>query len=95
MSTKKPASEDAMNELHDTVARELKTILTEGEIVEVAGQYVRKRPSASMLNVIRAFLRDNNVRCAADHPSRPVGDLKRSMEEILGNLEDSDIPKFN
>jgi hypothetical protein len=56
------ASHTDMAELHGQLARELRNIIVGGEtVLDKEGVPVRLSPSAGMLNVVRQFLKDNNI----------------------------------
>lgn len=63
------ASERALSELHGALAREMEKALKTGvEVLDKnSGEVVRVRPPASYLNVIRQFLKDNNVDTTAEN----------------------------
>jgi len=90
-----PATQDEMDKLHNEFAKELGKRLKNGEKVTVAGETRTVAASAAVLNVIRGFLKDNNVLCAEGHPSRPVGQLSRDLEEFnKGVAEEDGAPQF-
>jgi hypothetical protein len=68
-----------LNELHSLLAKEFKSQLNNGlEVVTKEGQVVKVSCGASQLNVIRQFLRDNNVECNGSlNP-----DIKSLTEEL-------------
>jgi len=56
------ATSKLLAELHGTLAREMKKILEEGvTATNQDGEVVKLTPGASHMNVIRQFLKDNNV----------------------------------
>ena len=56
------ASKQLLSELHGALAREMKRILEEGvTVTDDDGKPVKLTPGASHMNVIRQFLKDNNV----------------------------------
>ena len=56
------ASKQLLSELHGALAKEMKRILEEGvTVTDDDGKPVKLTPGASHMNVIRQFLKDNNV----------------------------------
>lgn len=56
------ASKKLLSELHGRLAAEMKKLLEEGvTVVDDDGKPVKITPGASHMNVIRQFLKDNNV----------------------------------
>jgi hypothetical protein len=85
-----------MDSLHDEVAKKLREVIKEGEIVQKAGKNVVVPVSAAMLGVAVRFLKDNNITCEVGLPSRGTNALKDSMGELhLLESEEEDIPVFN
>lgn len=64
--SKGKASEEALSELHGALAKEFTTMLKEGSL------------QASTLNVIRQFLKDNEI-TAPQTPASPLGDLTNAL----------------
>lgn len=90
----KAASKEAMEVLHALLTDEFVKILKEGVKVKVTvkdddGNDVDSvetiTPSSAQLNVIRQFLKDNNIEAAMTNPA---------MKDIVDNLpfDDSDLP---
>ena len=96
MSSKKPAASRAeLGALHDEFAKKLKKYLAEGETIVQAGQTHQVSCSAAMLNVIRGFLKDNNVECVEGHPSAPVGTLTKQLKAIKPiTFDEDEAPRF-
>jgi hypothetical protein len=93
--TKGAAKKDEMGQLHDEVARKLRKVIKEGETEIKAGKEVKVPVSAAMLGVAIRFLKDNNITCEEGHASRPVGELRRSLELVNRKEdEDADLPNF-
>jgi hypothetical protein len=93
--TKGAAKKDEMGLLHDEVARKLRKVIKEGETEIKAGKEVKVPVSAAMLGVAIRFLKDNNITCEEGLASRPIGELRRSLELVnQQDEEDEDLPKF-
>lgn len=94
MST--PAEKKLMNALHDQFAKKLTKYLKEGETVVTAGVTHKVSCSAAMLNVIRGFLKDNNIECGSGIPSGPVTRIAEALEEFNTATHDEDeAPHFD
>lgn len=71
---------DDMKELHGQLAREMRNQLLSGPTVQNKdGQPVRVSPTPALLNVVRQFLRDNNVSCDGKNPNSDVADLVEDL----------------
>jgi len=92
--SKKSAFEAELNEIHAIFAKKLKGLIEKGEQTVIAGEVHTVSPSAATLNVIRTFLKDNNITCDKGLPSRPVGELAASMDKIIEETLPEDLPKF-
>ena len=93
--TKGAATNDAMGELHDALAKYLTDVIKNGETVEKRGEKKKVPASAAMLNVARGFLKDNSIECDPDYKSRPVGKLTEALAEYNKRQEEEeDLPKF-
>lgn len=82
----KAATKDEMQELHALLAAEFADILRNGvKAKDDEGNIVRLSPSPAQLNVIRQFLKDNDVHAAM---------TSRAMKNIVDNLpfSDEDLP---
>lgn len=90
--TKGAAKEPAMASLHDALATKLKGLIEGGETVMIAGKEKRVGVSAAVLAVARGFLKDNNIECDPDLPTRAVGELAESVKQELE--ADDEIPAF-
>ena len=66
---------DALSDLHAALATHLKTVLTNGEEVSEGGEKIVK---PATLNVIRQFLKDNEI-TAVPVQGSPLGDLTASL----------------
>ena len=67
-----PASE--LGELHGQLARTLRNIMVGGEVVkDKKGNPVALTPSPAILNVVRQFLKDNNIQTELDESG--LGDI--------------------
>lgn len=81
MSQTKRTTKDAA-EIFDGFVDTLKTIVTEGEILaDEDGKAVRKTPSPATLNVIRQFLRDQNISATPEHAG--LASLARASSTAL------------
>ena len=93
MSDKQTAApKTEMDALHDDLARKLRTLIEEGETGMRAGEPVKRPVSAAVLAVARGFLKDNHIECDKGLPTRPVGELAKSVQEL--NDDDDEIPEF-
>lgn len=90
--TKGATKPDAMANLHVAIAVKLKELIEDGSEITVAGKTRRVGVSAAVLNVVRGFLKDNNIVCDEHLPSRPVGELTDAVAKF--NEEDDDLPNF-
>lgn len=81
-----------LNLLHAALALALADRIANGEEVERAGKTHTIPVSASLLNVARQFLRDNDITCDGDNPSREVTDLKTAFDEI--DADEDGLPTF-
>ena len=92
----KAAEKQELNSLHAEFATKLKTYLTDGETVVAAGKTHQVSCSAAMMNVIRGFLKDNNVECDPGIVSAQVGTLSRALDEFHTAANDEDeAPHFD
>ena len=91
--TKGAAKEDSLGTLHDTLAKKLKALIDGGETQIIAGKEKKIGVSAAVLAVARGFLKDNNIQCDPDLPTRAVGELAKSVAATLE--DDEDIPDFS
>lgn len=56
------ASKDLMERIHEALATEIAKMLDEGVITkDDEGNIVKLSPTPAMINVIRQFLKDNNI----------------------------------
>jgi hypothetical protein len=96
MKETKAAKKDEMSQLHDEVARKLRKVIKDGETEIKAGKEVKVPVSAAMLGVAIRFLKDNNITCDEGVTTRPIGDLKRSLELVNqhDDEEEDKLPKF-
>jgi hypothetical protein len=69
------ATEDVLSDLHAELAKHLKDVLTNGEETGEQGEKIVK---PATLNVIRQFLKDNEI-TAVNTPRSPLGDLTGSL----------------
>jgi hypothetical protein len=61
-TTNQSTSEEDLQELHGQLGRTLRNIIVGGEVVvDKEGLPVALTPSPAMLNVVRQYLKDNNV----------------------------------
>jgi hypothetical protein len=89
------AKKDEMGLLHDEVAKKLRKVIKEGETEYKAGKKVKVPVSAAMLGVAIRFLKDNNITCDEGLASRPIGELRRSLELVTKHdEEEEDLPNF-
>ncbi|CAA2141616.1 hypothetical protein [Hyphomicrobium sp. ghe19] len=91
MSKSKPpskgkATEGALGSLHGELAKAFTDILKDGEGKDEAGKKIPAK--ASTLNVIRQFLKDNEI-TAALTPKSPLGDLTGALPTDF-EFEDDD-----
>ena len=84
---------NAMADLHVAIAKKLKYVIENGEEITVAGKTRKVGVSAAMLNVVRGFLKDNNITCDEHLPSRPVRELSAAVDKF--NEEDEGLPDFS
>lgn len=80
------ASKEAMQKLHALLAEEFTKILTVGVTTkDDEGNLVVLTPTSAQLNVIRQFLKDNDIQAAM---------TSKAMKEIVSNLpfDESDLP---
>lgn len=73
------ATEDLLEELHGSLAKAMKDRLAEGTA------------SASDLNVIRQFLKDNGIEGVAKAGS-PLGDLVNQLPDIPDDDDENVVP---
>lgn len=90
--TKGAATEDHLGGLHNTLAKKLNDLITGQHTEIVGGKERRIACPAAILAVARGFLKDNNIMCDPDLPTRAVGELAKSVAE---SLEEEDIPDFS
>jgi hypothetical protein len=89
IGTKHAAKSTEMGKLHDQLAKELAELIKNGETIIVAGKPRKIKASAAILNVARAFLKDNNVLCDDGHEAtEPILDLAEEMKTL--NEEEAD-----
>lgn len=90
------ATKPQLNALHEEFAKKLRTHLEEGETVVVSGKTHQVSCSAAMLNVIRGFLKDNNIACDPNLVTGPVTSLAESLEAFNNATNDEDeAPHFD
>lgn len=71
-----------MGVLHGLLARELKSQITDGTVIlDKEGNAVKISCPASILNVARQFLRDNNIECMGTNNE----DIKNLVDELPFN----------
>ena len=69
------ATEGDMKELHGELSRQLRNMLISGQVVmDDKGMPVVLSPTPAVLNVVRQFLKDNNVTCKPTK-TNDLGDL--------------------
>jgi hypothetical protein len=89
VGTKGAAKSKEMGALHDQLAKELRDLIKNGEEVTVRGKTKKVKASAAILNVARAFLKDNNVLCDDGmDPTQPMVDLATELKEFNKEEED-------
>jgi hypothetical protein len=94
LGTKGAAKTPAMAKLHDQLAKELSKIIKDGETVVVAGKTHKVKASAAILNVARAFLKDNDVTVDDGvRPTEPVLDLAEELANVNADADDG-APQF-
>ena len=81
---KKPATTEAMGELHEELARLLKEKLEK--------MHGAKEENASFLNVVRQFLKDNGIQALPGNKRGALSELERELEEIENPKEEEDLP---
>jgi hypothetical protein len=82
----KAATKEAMQALHALLAEEFTKVLREGVTTrDEEGNLVRLTPTPAQLNVIRQFLKDNDIQAAM---------TSKHMKGIVENLpfSDDDLP---
>lgn len=52
---------DKLQDIYDLLVNEMEKMLTDGKTVVAGDELVKVSPDAATLNVIRQFLKDNNV----------------------------------
>ena len=80
------ATKEAMQKLHALLASEFTKVLTEGVTArDEEGNIVKLTPTQAQLNVIRQFLKDNDIQAAM---------TSKAMKSIVDNLPfgDDDLP---
>jgi hypothetical protein len=80
------ASKEAMQKLHALLAEEFTKILREGvRAKDEEGNLVILTPTPAQLNVVRQFLKDNDIQAAM---------TSKAMKSIVDSLpfDDSDLP---
>lgn len=84
MTHQKPKIRNTLESLHEVFASELKDGLVHGmRAVDKEGNEVRQPANPAYLNVIRQFLKDNNIQATASNGN--------SLEAILLSLQGSSI----
>ena len=78
------------NKLHEKLCDVLIEVMDQGEIVEVDGVPVKRRPSPAMLNVVRQFLKDNDITGIPVEGS-PLGELTAETRKALPFQESGDV----
>lgn len=82
----KAATKETMQELHALLAKEFVSILTDGvKTVTEEGEVVFISPTPAQLNVIRQFLKDNDIQAAMTNK-----DMKKIVESLP--FDESDLP---
>lgn len=78
----KSASKDSLNDVHAKLAEVMRGML-EGVPMkdEKTGEIVMAPPSPAALNVIRQFLKDNDI-TALTVPGSPLGELKQAVGKL-------------
>lgn len=82
----KAATKESMEELHSLLAAEFIKILRDGvKVKNEEGDIEVLTPSSAQLNVIRQFLKDNDIQAALTNPA---------MQGIVDSLpfDESDLP---
>ena len=90
--TKGATKPDEMAQLHTAIAKKLRDLIEDGSETTVGGKTRKVPVSAAVLNVVRGFLKDNNIVCDENLPTRAVGELSDSIDKF--NEEDDGLPHF-
>lgn len=79
------ASKEMMQALHKLLAEEFTKMLVEGVPTVVEGEVIKLPPSSAQLNVIRQFLKDNDIQAMM---------TSVHMKGIVDNLpfDENDLP---
>jgi hypothetical protein len=88
-----PAKTKEVGALHEEFAKELRKRLKEGEEQTFAGETRVVPVSAAFLNVVRGFLKDNNIECTEGRTTEEVKSVAEALEEF--NEADDGAPTFN
>jgi hypothetical protein len=89
------ATRTEMGSLHDELAKRLTDVIKNGEEVTRGEDTFKVPASAAMLNVARGFLKDNNVECDENLPTRQIGELSNAVNAALTKMEEDDeLPEF-
>lgn len=84
-------STNNLNELHTLLCEELTDAVKNGqEIVTKDGIKIRTKASPALLNVIRQFLKDNNVEGAAEIKDSPLAGLLKNLP-AYGDEDDAHL----
>lgn len=75
---------EKLQDIYDLLVNEMEKMLTEGKTVVAGDEVVKVSPDAATLNVIRQFLKDNNVG-GAPVPSNPAN---RLLDKLPFSVED-------
>lgn len=88
-----PAKTREVGALHEEFAKELRRRLKEGEVQVIGGESRVVPVSAAFLNVVRGFLKDNNMECNEGQPTTEVKEIAEALAEF--NEADDGAPTFN
>lgn len=88
-----PAKTREVGALHEEFAKELRRRLKEGEVQTIGGEARVVPVSAAFLNVVRGFLKDNNIECTEGQTSDEVKSVADALAEF--NEADDGAPTFN
>lgn len=89
----KKATEDELSELHGEFARYMKNFLVRSKkIMDAASDDEMPEPNASILNVVKGFLKDNHIELDPAGPQGKKGDfgsVMAGMEHLPFQTDDA------
>lgn len=78
------------NKLHDKLCDVLTDLMDNGEVVEVEGEMRKRPPSAAILNVVRQFLKDNDI-TGIPVDGTPLNALTQTERKALPFADTQDV----